>query len=491
MDLVTTSNQKVFALLNELEQFKIYKDKNKIEFVDFTIYKDQTEIINDVIDRLNKKNHTHNIFVVFGGNRSGKTETGALITSKIFHTMTNRRMWAATYSNLIVKTIQRKINDYLPHKLMKYADYNPVRGFKNELIIGKNNNFLYFKTFEQDVSTWQGDDLDFIWLDEECSYEHFKEAMIRLADRNGVMLMTFTSLMGFTKLVNKVWQSEDETIKNYILTAEKNPYLSDLAKKQLRASIDEDDLKSRWEGMPALKEGLIYKQFKQDVHCTERFDYMALIINNPRRYKLSEGIDPHLRTPHHYLMFLYDTQNDIIYVVEELKAPEESLSISDFSLLIKHNRGKTAKYIEYTQIDTSSNTPIPTQKVHNEEDQEDQYTIRREFLKHGIDTVLVSKDNQVGISSVKDRLFYNEKITPKLFVFNDLKGVIWEFQRYSWAKYQSTTIEERKEMINDVNKKDDHFMDIIKYEAIKRKLDLKLMENHQEKPIYKVPMAGY
>jgi len=493
-------------LLSKLKTFAKYKKDNAIEFVDLSKYPDQTQIINDVIDRLNKVNIDHNIFVVFGGNRSGKTETGALIISKIFKEMSNKRIWGATFSNLTVKTIQYKLSTYLPKQMLTYADYNSIRGFKNEIVLGKNNNTLYFKTFEQDVDTWQGDSCDLIWLDEECSYEHFQEAIIRLADRQGVMLLTFTSLKGFTRLVNRLYDSNDPNVKSYTLTAKNNPYLTAESKKQLKESIDADEFESRWEGRPHLKEGLVYKEYNTAIHLIPRFDYRVLVKNNPERYKISEGIDPHTRTPHHYLMFMYDTKLDIVYIVEELKAPQESMIISEFAHLIKQIRGKLQ--IEYTQIDTSANSKIPSQQVHEEEDQENVYTLRSEFQKYGIFTILVSKDNQVGITEVKTRLKYTETMEEsvefkfisskkiptegaRLYVFNDLKGTDWEFKRYAWDSYISSRISERKEQVNDVVKKDDHYMDIMKYECIKRKIDRELLKPQQNNYNYSNKLMGY
>ena len=64
---------------------------------------------------------------------------------------------------------------------------------------------------------------------------------------------------------------------------------------------------------------------------------------------------------------------------------------------------------------------------------------------------------------------------PQLYVFNDLSGVRWEFNRYAWKKFQSEKMSEGKEALNEPNKQNDHYMDILKYECIKRmpKKDIK------------------
>jgi hypothetical protein len=300
------------------------------------------------------------------------------------------------------------------------------------------------------------------------------------------MLLTFTTLQGFTKLVNKLWESDDKTVKTTILKAKDNPFLTEEAKEQLLNSIDIDDLESRWEGKPHIKQGLIYKEFNE-VHKIDDFDYISLVINNPNRYEFHEGIDPHERTPHHWIRFLFDKQKDIIYIVDEIKAPYEAMLISDFSRLIKEKRfynNKKSLNPVFCQIDTSSMKPDIITK-HNQEDQEDVYTVRLEFLKNGIETILCTKDNAVGIGEVKKRLKivknFNKEIKkyPSLYIFKSCKGVIWEFSRYSWDSYIQTNALERNELLNRPLKKDDHFMDIIKYECIKMKINIDKDKNNE------------
>ena len=111
--------------------------------------------------------------------------------------------------------------------------------------------------------------------------------------------------------------------------------------------------------------------------------------------------------------------------------------------------------------------------VPREDQQEDVHTIQKEFAEHGIYTILVTKDNSLGINAVKDRLKVVRtqdgtiKRPPKMYVFEDCAGVLWEFGRYACDSYVSDGLQDRREMINRPMKKDDHYMDIIKYECLK------------------------
>ena len=71
------------------------------------------------------------------------------------------------------------------------------------------------------------------------------------------------------------------------------------------------------------------------------------------------------------------------------------------------------------------------------------------------------------------------------YVFNNLSGIRYEFKRYSWQAYASDVIAEKKETLNKVNKKDDHFLDCLKYECIKILNDYEINDS----VIPKLPMV--
>lgn len=468
------NNEEKLELLKLLEFKEKYKADNRIKFVEWDKYPEQTEVINKVVERaINHKGPK--IYVIFGGNQSGKSEAGAAAITRVCEEKKKARCLCATVENkLSINVQQRKLDEWLSKSQIKEGDYNPSRGWKNNIIQGKNGYNVLFKTYAQGYESFQGDEFDLIWLDEEPPWDVFQECLMRTVKRNGALLFTFTSLQGFTRLVNRLWESNDPEVWTTLLDLYMNPYIAKESKDLIANTIDPDEVASRIHGKPHMKEGLIYKDFGQ-IHKIDRFDYASLISHQADRWIYFESIDPHERTPHHWARFLYDRSNDVLYVVEELKAPKESMLIQDFARLIKRQYPSykgIILYPEFTQIDTSSMKP-EVAHVHKTEDQEDIHTIRMEFFKAGVNTILVPKDNAMGINAVKGRLKVVRnaegeiKRQPKLFVFNDLPGINWEFMRYSWDSYSSSATSERKEMLNRPLKKDDHYMDLIKYACLK------------------------
>lgn len=492
--------QKKIQQLKILRSKKEHRNNNYLDYMDWKSYYKQNLMRSKILYRL-----THNkeylkdfeimddglmiriegikVFVCFGGNRSGKTELGAGVVAEYFEKQALAQIMCATVdykTSVIVQ--QNKVSKLLRKSNIAYGKYNPATGFTNDMIISKHSAKCIFRTYQQGREAVQGMDLDFIWGDEEMPWDFFQECLARLTDRDGVFLLTFTSLSGFTRLVNFLWESNNKLVESCILSLLDNPFISQKAKNDYLSTVDPDEILSRVEGKPHLKEGLIYKEFN-DIHKIKRFDYKLLVKQDSARWKIFEGIDPHDRTPHRWCRFLYDQVNDDLYLVEELVAHREAMLIRDFAKFIHLKRGfihngKSESYPEWCQIDTSSMKPDCISRDPNDT-QNDFHTVRMEFFKCGITTILVEKDNAVGIDAVKDRL----KVVrapdsgqimkrPRLYVFDDCTQAIWEFGRYSWDSYSSAALSEKNELINKPLKKDDHIMDIIKYVCIRLKSEV-------------------
>lgn len=426
-------------------------------------YVKQDDIINSVLDRVRTKNGKK-IHAVLGGNRSGKSVSGALSVLTALETIPGLRVWAATFSDLTIKNQQRLVWDYVNKDAIDYGFYTPSNGFKQRTVTFKNGSILYFKTYEQTAAAFQGDSLDLIWLDEECDWPIFQECLARLTDRQGCLLFTFTSLQGFTRLVDFLY-SDSSLIALSTLTLLDNPYISQQSKDEFLAVCDRDEIDSRVYGIVQVKQGLVYKEFSRDIHLISDFDYVRKWKNNRDRYKLIEAIDPHVRTPHHWIRALHDTEEDCLYIVDELQAPQESQAIHEFCALIRAKRGGIAP--DYCEIDTASMAPTVIRSA-GDDDCDQSENIRQEFYRCGIVTILCLKDNAIGINAVKYRLLQvrddNGKLKkdPSLYVFRSLSGIQKEFVRYSWG-VQSDKVTANKGEINTVKKVDDHYMDLIKY----------------------------
>lgn len=60
---------------------------------------------------------------------------------------------------------------------------------------------LGFKSYDQGRQKWQGETLDGVWFDEECPMDIYMEGLTRTNATNGIVLMTFTPLLGMSDVV--------------------------------------------------------------------------------------------------------------------------------------------------------------------------------------------------------------------------------------------------------------------------------------------------
>jgi len=151
---------------------------------------------------------------VFGGNRASKTHIGAMdciyaclgehpyrkTTPPIYG-----RVCAPKYEDGCKGVILKKFQQLVPHKDLYGGSWDKAwRESSKTLTFALNGNpkvagsKINFKSGEQDINTYGGDDLDFFWMDEHLQEKYFIENIARITDRNGWGLLTMTPEAGQT-----------------------------------------------------------------------------------------------------------------------------------------------------------------------------------------------------------------------------------------------------------------------------------------------------
>lgn len=249
---------------------------------------------------------------IFGGNRSGKTEEGAeyIITKCLARP--KQRWWACAESfSDSVNIQQRKVWELVPKNRIKYGRYDEINGFTNRKLLFDNGSIIIFKSYDQNRESFQGDDVDGIWNDEEPPYDIYKEQRMRLIDRDGEMIITMTSLKGVTDLIQDVFEDHDTIKSEYAPHAKKNlprvvtksgmefflfwttenPYINQARTRHEIGFMTKQEIMSRIYGMPINLFGKIYMKFNKDVHVIE-FEGTPL-----RDCTIYHILDPHDRKP--------------------------------------------------------------------------------------------------------------------------------------------------------------------------------------------------
>jgi len=114
------------------------------------------------------------------------------------------------------------------------------------------------KTYEQGWQKWQGSAPHVVWMDEEPDdYKIFSESQTRVLTSKGIVLVTFTPLLGATELVEH-FQEGGPGIYLKSATWNDAPHLSKEDKDRLASSYRAHERAARTEGIPMMGEGAIF-----------------------------------------------------------------------------------------------------------------------------------------------------------------------------------------------------------------------------------------
>ena len=390
---------------------------------------------------------------VFGGNRSGKTECGAVeclwLLRGIHPYRANRKNlsgWACTVSSEVQREVcQRKILHYLNPEwiskitMLKGVSSSPDEGVIDTIYI-KNvfggTSRLSFKSYEQGREKFQGASLDFVWFDEEPPKDIYHECLMRVMDKRGDVFGTMTPLKGLTWVYDEIYLNPRNDPEVWTINMEwsDNPFLSKEETERLSRVLSDDNLEARRYGRFMPNSGLVYPEFDSSVHVIEPFTL-------PKEWQSGVSIDPGLRNPLS-CHFYYRDYDGNIYVAYEHYESGKSVDYHAEKIL------RIAKDIGWSfrpdgrllaLIDSAS-----TQRTLQSEK-----SVAELFYERGIAVnTKVNKDLFTGISKVRE-LFVSRP--PRVFVFKNCVNFIREIKGYSWGSGDTPV------------KRDDHAMDEFRY----------------------------
>lgn len=167
------------------------------------------------------------------------------------------------------------------------------------------------KTYEQGWQKWQGTAPHVVWLDEEPDdYKIFSEAQTRTMTSNGILLVTFTPLLGITELVEH-FRNGGPGIYLKGATWNDAPHLTADQKEQRSKSYRAHERKARTEGIPMMGEGAIFPVDDDRIIC----DPFPI----PDHFARIKGCDFGFEHAAAGVELAIDRGQDIIYLIDSYK----------------------------------------------------------------------------------------------------------------------------------------------------------------------------
>lgn len=392
---------------------------------------------------------------VFGGNRSGKTECGAVETiwlARGIHpyreNKPNIECWVVSVSTQVQRDVaQHKILNYLNKDWI--VDIVMISGRKTALEMGVidfitiRNVFggiskIGFKSCDQGREKFQGTSLDFVWFDEEPPLDIYLECKMRVVDKCGEIFGTMTPLKGLSWVYNYIFLNEnnDPEVWHEHISWHDNPFLNEKEISQLKQTLSSDELESRCFGNFVGNGGMVYSEFDENINVIEPF-------NIPDEWQDTISIDPGLNNPLSAHWYAVDYDGNVYVVAEHFESGKP----------VEYHANKIKEISKNLNWKKSFNGCIEAliDSAANQKTLAGEKSVTELFYENGIlVNPKVNKDLFSGINKVKSYI-KNADGRSRLFIFKNCVNLIKEIKGYFWGNGDNPI------------KKDDHCLDELRY----------------------------
>ena len=209
-------------------------------------------------------NRAVKVGLLVGGNRSGKTESGAMIAAAValgrgdpavakwmkdngipegsIFKRPGRVCCVSLTSNESIRVQRPKIEQFLPAGTF----WKNRHGAGEAVAQLPNGGTILFKTVDQGARSYQADAWDLCWFDEDPEDEAVhNEARMRLVDRRGWCLITMTPLRGLTWVWDRFVNDPEAGSLCHWIHGEDNPYIPSDELEALLASYGSHERAAR------------------------------------------------------------------------------------------------------------------------------------------------------------------------------------------------------------------------------------------------------
>lgn len=285
---------------------------------------------------------------------------------------------------------------------------------------------IVLKSYDQKRESFQGSEQDLIWLDEEPPLDIYTECLLRTMTTNGLIMLTFTPLMGMSETVmafmpsGEIAERDDGTKFVVMATWDDVPHLDAKTKEELWNSIPSFQRDARAKGVPQLGAGAIYPIPESDIVIPD--------FEIPDHWKRAYGMDVGWnRTA--AIWGAIDPETDILYLFSE------------------HYRGQAEPIVHAEGIKSRGDwIPGVIDPASRGRSQDDGMQLFGKYKGLGLDLTIAKNGVETGLYDVWQRMSFG-----KLKVFKSLGNWLQEFRLY------------RRDNKGRVVKDNDHLMDATRY----------------------------
>src|SRR5215831_18732206 len=167
-------------------------------------------------------------------------------------------------------------------------------------------SIIGLKSYLSGREKFQGETLDYVWLDEEPPADIYTEALTRTNVGANPVWMTFTPLLGVSEVVRRFLHEKSDDRHKVVMTIDDVEHYSDDEKKKIIASYPAHEAEARTKGIPVLGSGRIFPVPEGGLAIEHR-DF-------PAHWPRIGGMDFGWDHPFAAVELVHDRDTDVIYV---------------------------------------------------------------------------------------------------------------------------------------------------------------------------------
>lgn len=199
-------------------------------------------------------------------------------------------------------------------------DYTAARGVADSLDTvtikhksgGKST--LTFKSYKDGREKWQGETLDIVAFDEEPPEDIYTEGLTRTNATGGLAWLTFTPLLGMSKVVSRFFEEESKDRALVTMTIYDVDHYTDEQRETIIAGYPAHEREARSKGIPTLGSGRIFPISEEEISIP------AFPI--PKHWPRLGGLDFGWDHPAAGAWLAWDRDSDSLYVYDCFRIKE-------------------------------------------------------------------------------------------------------------------------------------------------------------------------
>jgi phage terminase large subunit-like protein len=281
---------------------------------------------------------THRERLLMAGNQLGKTWAGGMEVAmhacgrypdwwvgKRFNGPTNG--WVAGVTGETVRdTVQRVLigrdgahgKGAIPKDAI--ADLVPARGVPGLMDtirvrhVNGGGSSIGLKSYEKGREKFQGETLDWCWLDEEPDISIYTEVLTRTNVAAGPIFLTFTPLLGVSGVVSRFLHEKSPDRSITAMTIHDAAHFTEEERKRIIASYPKHEVEARTLGIPVLGSGRIFPVEESLLRVPQR--------EIPEHWPRIGGLDFGWSHPSAAVEIAWDRDTDTVYVIRCMRISE-------------------------------------------------------------------------------------------------------------------------------------------------------------------------